>query len=196
MIIALCGFMGAGKTGVGKALAADLARKGRNFALIDLDTYIEEKHGCSVTELFAKRGEEYFRDEEYAALVEVTGTGGDLILSLGGGTPTFGRCNKVIRERTRCIYLTCTAGELAYRLVGTARKRPVLAKAMLGEGQCGTGGGKLTRERKQKNLEKWIEGKLAERSPWYAACSVAEVESTVWDKPAIVSEILRCLGEI
>ncbi len=184
--------MGTGKTGVGKALAATLEKKGRHFELIDLDSYIEAKHGCTVSELFSKKGEEFFRDEEYLSLVEITGSRKDTILSLGGGTPTFARCNRLIKEKTTCIYLFCTARELARRLVGTAGKRPLIAKAIAGNsvGKC-----RLTGEERLSNLEKWVSETLGRRSRWYEECSAFEVESTVWDKPAIVSEIIRQLGQ-
>lgn len=192
MIISLCGFMGTGKTGIGKALAAALQKKGYPFELIDLDGYIEAKHGCTVSELFNSKGEEYFRDEEYASLMEIVGSDRDTILSLGGGTPTSLRCNRVIKEKTICIYLDCTVEELAYRLVGTAGKRPLIAKAIA---ENSGGRYRLTKEERLAGLERWISETLGKRSPWYKECSAFEVESTVWDKPAIVSEIIRQLGQ-
>lgn len=192
MIISLCGFMGTGKTGVGKALAATLEKKGYPFELIDLDSYIESKQGCTVSELFTAKGEAFFRDEEYHSLVEITDRKKNTILSLGGGTPTFERCNRIIKEKTTCIYLDCTVGELAYRLVGTASKRPLVAKAMM-DGV--TGKYRPTKEERLKNLERWVAEDLEKRAPWYIKCSSFSVESTVWDKPAIVSEIIRQLKQ-
>ncbi len=60
MNIALCGFMGAGKTVVGKELAKITGRK-----FVDTDEMIEEKTGISIPAIFAARGEEYFRELEF-----------------------------------------------------------------------------------------------------------------------------------
>ncbi len=77
--IALFGFMGCGKTSLGRALAA---RKGRRF--VDLDALVAERAGCAVAEIFARRGEAAFRALERAALERVSGERG-LVLACGGG---------------------------------------------------------------------------------------------------------------
>ncbi len=77
--IALFGFMGSGKTSLGRALAA---RDGRRF--VDLDALVAERAGCAVAEIFARRGEAAFRALERAALERVSGERG-LVLACGGG---------------------------------------------------------------------------------------------------------------
>lgn len=78
--IILCGFMGCGKSSVGRRAAELMGRE-----LCDLDSYIEEKAGMSVSEIFAKYGEEGFRERERQAVREVAGKPG-LIIASGGGT--------------------------------------------------------------------------------------------------------------
>ncbi|MCF6137882.1 shikimate kinase [Pseudalkalibacillus berkeleyi] len=76
--IYLTGFMGVGKTTVGKALADNL-----NLNVIDLDDYIEEKLSADIPSIFQKKGEAYFRDQEQLALQELPTS--DLVITTGGG---------------------------------------------------------------------------------------------------------------
>ncbi len=78
-VVALTGFMGSGKSAVGRELAA---RLGYDFA--DTDEWIEQSEGKSVAELFETRGEPYFRSREKEALARLT-RGRRLVLSCGGG---------------------------------------------------------------------------------------------------------------
>lgn len=78
--IVLCGFMGCGKTSVGKRVAKLLDRQ-----FCDLDHYIEKKAGMTVTEIFAKEGEAGFRAREAQAVEEVAAQQG-LVIASGGGT--------------------------------------------------------------------------------------------------------------
>ena len=78
--IILCGFMGCGKSSVGRRAAELMGRE-----LCDLDGYIEEKAGMTVSEIFARYGEAGFREREARAVAEVAGLPG-LIIASGGGT--------------------------------------------------------------------------------------------------------------
>ena len=78
--IVLCGFMGSGKTSIGKRLAA---RTGLQF--IDMDEYIQEKHGKTIREIFREEGEATFREMETDAVKELAGHPRCIIAS-GGGT--------------------------------------------------------------------------------------------------------------
>ena len=81
--IFLTGYMGAGKTTLGKAFAREL-----NIPFIDLDWYIEERLHKSIRELFIERGEASFRELERTMLHEVAEFE-NVIISTGGGTPCF-----------------------------------------------------------------------------------------------------------
>lgn len=97
--IVLCGFMGCGKSTVGKNIAR---KSGRKF--LDMDSYIEEKAGMTVSEIFEKYGEEKFRDMEHDACVELSGLEG-LVIASGGGAFTFKRNVEASRARTRLFFL-------------------------------------------------------------------------------------------
>ncbi|MFH1201861.1 MAG: shikimate kinase [Candidatus Omnitrophota bacterium] len=77
--IYLIGFMGTGKTAVGKALAKRL-----NLKFLDLDSLIEEKEGLKITEIFSQKGEPYFRKVEKGVVKEISQKSG-LVVGCGGG---------------------------------------------------------------------------------------------------------------
>ena len=126
MIISLCGFMGVGKSTVGKYLAQFL-----RYKFIDLDRYIEAKHNKTVSEYFSEFGEESFRQEEYNSLKEIVGEFScngkeNLILALGGGTVTREACAELVRKSCCGIYLYCPKDELVMRLRKKRANRPLL----------------------------------------------------------------------
>src|SRR6185437_11456753 len=79
--LVLTGFMGAGKTTVGRMLAARLS-----WEFLDLDAYIESRTGAAVPSIFAEHGERHFRKLESQALASALGLN-NVVLALGGGTP-------------------------------------------------------------------------------------------------------------
>jgi len=83
MTIFLVGFMGCGKSTLGKKLAINL-----NYDFIDLDNYIEEQEGRTIKEIFADDGEDYLRKLERVYLHRVIDTE-NVVISSGGGTPCF-----------------------------------------------------------------------------------------------------------
>lgn len=127
MIYTLTGFMGCGKTSVGRALAERLG-----WEFIDLDEYIEHKLGRSISTVFATEGEEKFRAVEAEAVRDVIImhqlTGTDLVLALGGGTLTIAPVQPLILEQTSCVYLRATADSLREWVKGST-DRPLLASA-------------------------------------------------------------------
>lgn len=122
--ISLIGFMGCGKSSVGKILATLLPE----CRLIDLDTYIEEKQGKNIPEIFNEYGEAAFRRMEREALEEIFSDKSRprAILSLGGGTVTSEQCRQLIREHTDCFYLRATTDTLLDNLEGHSDGRPML----------------------------------------------------------------------
>jgi len=91
--LALTGFMGAGKTTVGRLLAARL-----NWEFLDLDTYIESRTGLTVPAIFSIHGEAHFRQLESTALASALGRS-RLVLALGGGAPEV-LTNRLLLEQT------------------------------------------------------------------------------------------------
>lgn len=116
--------MGCGKSSVGKILATLLP----DCRLIDLDTYIEEKQGKNIPEIFNEYGEAAFRRMEREALEEIFSDKSRprAILSLGGGTVTSEQCRQLIRQHTDCFYLRATTDTLLDNLEGHSDGRPML----------------------------------------------------------------------
>ena len=121
--------MGCGKSSVGRILATLLPE----CRLIDLDTYIEEKQGKDIPEIFNEYGEEAFRRMEREALEEIFSDHARprAILSLGGGTVTSEECRQLIRRHTDCFYLRATTDTLLGNLEGHSEGRPMLSSAPL-----------------------------------------------------------------
>ncbi len=126
MIISLSGLMGAGKSTVALLLAQKL-----NCRLTDLDFYIEETEGLSVSELFGQLGEDGFRKIESKCLGKILSTAksDSLILSLGGGTLISSGNRKLVKEKTFCVYLRSRPDTLAKRLLNNRNSRPVIKDA-------------------------------------------------------------------
>ena len=123
MVITLTGFMGCGKSSVGRALSTLLC-----CPFMDLDAVIEERAGRSIPEIFAADGEAVFRRMEVDTLNVILSEAKDLsVLALGGGTVMTPECEEMVHEKTLCVYLRTSADTLAERLAGEADGRPMLA---------------------------------------------------------------------
>lgn len=118
--IFLTGYMGAGKTTLGKAFAREL-----NVPFIDLDWYIEERFHKSISELFTERGEASFRELERNMLHEV-GEFEDVIISTGGGTPCFFDNMEYMNKTGQTVLLDVHPDILFRRLRIATQQRPIL----------------------------------------------------------------------
>ena len=123
--IYLTGFMGTGKSVVGRALARKLGRR-----YIDLDASIEKKSGCTVAQLFVRRGEPHFRRLEHRELAAVSKRT-NAVVSLGGGALLDRRNRELVNKTGMLIRLTCSRRELVRRLRPTRASRPLLAGGSL-----------------------------------------------------------------
>ena len=122
LIIALVGFMGAGKTTVGQALAA---RLGWRFA--DLDDLIEAQERRTIGQIFSEDGEPRFRHIESQALERAVDSGaGSMVLALGGGAFVDERSRELLRDRgIRAVWLDAPANELFRRCDVPEKVRPL-----------------------------------------------------------------------
>ena len=82
--IFLIGYMGCGKSSLGRKLA-----KAADMEFMDMDSIIEQREGASISDIFYYQGEEYFRNAERALIEELGKAEGDMVISTGGGAPTW-----------------------------------------------------------------------------------------------------------
>ena len=118
--IIIIGYMGAGKTTVGKALSRELG-----IPFYDLDWYIESRMRKTVPQIFAQKGEEGFRIIEHNMLHEVAEFE-DVIISCGGGTPCFFDNMEYLNSQGETIYLKATPEVLHKHLRMGKTIRPLL----------------------------------------------------------------------
>lgn len=120
MRVYLVGFMGSGKTTVGRLLGRDL-----EIPFVDLDSIIERRAGMTVREIFAAAGEARFRSLEHDALRE-TGELGEAIVATGGGSFTFPRNQELLARLGVTVFLHPSFGTIARRLGGVEKEdRPL-----------------------------------------------------------------------
>ncbi len=119
--IYLIGYMGVGKTTVGKKLA-----KLFDIGFIDLDKFIESKYHKTVPELFAERGENEFRLIEQKSLIEVSEIE-NVVVSTGGGTPCFFENIRLMNQTGITVYIHAEPDELAARLRASKTIRPIVS---------------------------------------------------------------------
>lgn len=118
--IFLIGYMGAGKTTLGRALAKEI---GAEF--IDLDCYIENRMRKSIAQIFAEKGEDGFRDIERRILHEA-GEFENVVISTGGGTPCFFDNIEYMNRQGTTVFLDVPVERLFIRLSIARKKRPLI----------------------------------------------------------------------
>lgn len=143
----LIGFMGVGKTSLGKKLASRLG-----VPFLDTDQLIEQKVGSTIAEYFSKNGEEAFRKLEKELLNNYDFE--DAIVATGGGLPCHNDNIKAMNDVGITLFLDRPAKELQQRLVNAKKQRP------------------LIKELKDDELLEFIESKLQERRPFYEKAKV------------------------
>ncbi len=113
--------MGAGKSTLGKSLAQKLG-----YDFFDLDRYIEQLNGCSISDFFKKYGETMFRKEENERLMELCQVE-NAVISVGGGTPCFQNNMEIMNAHGKTIFLNPPLSYLIRRLKNRTKQRPLLA---------------------------------------------------------------------
>ncbi|MGB3548642.1 MAG: shikimate kinase [Saprospiraceae bacterium] len=141
MRIFLTGFMGSGKTHVGRRLAARIG-----LPFVDLDEWIEEMTGMTITEIFDRHGTDYFRELETRYLRDFDSLK-RVVIACGGGTPIHHDNMAWMNTHGITIYLDVETKELVKRLANQTRHRPLLTK--------------------QKDLAAYIKRTKAERADTY-----------------------------
>ena len=118
--IFLIGYMGSGKTTIGKSLS-----KAMGLQFVDVDLFIENRHRKTVGQLFAEKGETTFREIERRSLEEIAGFE-DIIISTGGGAPCFFDNMELMNSLGTTVYLKVSETELANRLILVKQNRPLI----------------------------------------------------------------------
>lgn len=158
MIITLIGYMGCGKSTIGKKLSEYF-----NCKSIDLDEFIISQEKTTIKEIFSEKGEIYFRKKENLYLKKILEKK-NFILSLGGGTPAYYNNMGLINDKSLSFYLKMSPIELASRLIHEKDHRPIIAHL------------------KNEEIKEFISRHLYERSFYYEkaqykiACNQKSIE--------------------
>ena len=120
MKISLVGFMGTGKTTVGKKLADKL-----NLEFLETDSMIEDKTKKSIPEIFSQNGEDYFRTQEKNILNKIIDEKENFVLSTGGGIVISPQNRQLLKNRTHAILLKASP-EVIYQRTKNDEARPLL----------------------------------------------------------------------
>lgn len=163
--IFLVGYMGAGKTTLGRALA-----KATGLQFIDLDCYIEERFHKTIAQIFAERGEEAFRDLERRMLHEV-GEFENIIISTGGGTPCFFDNVEYMNSQGTTVFLDVPVERLFIRLSIARCKRP------------------LIKDKNDAELREFIIEQLARRTPHYSKAQYTFTADKLEDKAQVETSV-------
>lgn len=146
MKLFLVGYMGCGKSSLGRKIA-----KRAEMRFVDMDSVIEKREGASVSDIFRYEGEEYFRGKERELIEEVALAEDDVVVSTGGGVPTWQDNMSRMNEIGVVVYLRRTAERIASRLSPHGRqKRPKL------------------RGLNDEELVRFMRENMAEREPFYS----------------------------
>lgn len=159
--IFLTGFMGTGKSTVGKILATRLG-----YIFVDLDSCIVEKEGCSINEIFSKKGESYFREIEKEQLRCLVGKNFQVV-STGGGV-VIAPENRLDMRRSGVVINLVAEPEILLKRLREETERPLLNGA--------------------KSLE-MIKKMLSERENWYADADI-RIDTSEKNVEDVVREIL------
>lgn len=160
--IVLCGFMGCGKSTVGKLLAK---RRGMDF--VDMDSYIEVETGRTVSDIFAADGEAAFRALEHAACVTLGGKS-DLVIATGGGAVLRADNVEALARGGTIVFLDVSEACVLERLKGDTT-RPLLQR---------------------KDKEAAVHALMSERAPLYA--EAADVSVNADGDADAVADAIEC----
>ena len=121
MLVFLVGYMGAGKSSVGRELAKELG-----FRFVDTDSWIENRCCKSTPQIFEEFGEEFFRTKEKECL-EFLVDQDDVVVATGGGLPCNNNLMDLMNELGEVVYLKASSSILVNRLAKDLNNRPKLA---------------------------------------------------------------------
>ncbi|MFA5814577.1 MAG: shikimate kinase [Bacteroidales bacterium] len=162
--IVLLGFMGSGKSTLGKQLAASLG-----WTFTDLDRFIEAEENRTIPEIFEQDGEATFRKLESNALNKVLAYPHQVI-AIGGGAPCHPGNMQLIKEKSLSIYLKISETQLLHRLAWSSTPRPLL------------------KGKTESETQSFIADLLANREPFYLEADII-IESDAITTGMILSKL-------
>jgi shikimate kinase len=165
--LVLIGFMGSGKSSVGRELA-----KRRNYRFVDTDSMIRHKYALSIPEIFSRYGESFFREAEYEVLVRLRGSSW-MIIATGGGIIVQPRNLPLLRGLGLVVWLSADQSTIMDR-VGKSTHRPMLNQA---------------------NPQESIARLLAERAPLYRQVADLQIETNGLTHSQVADRIILGLDE-
>ena len=172
MRIYLVGYMGCGKSTIGRKVADLLG-----ICFIDLDKYIEERYFKTVPVIFAEEGESAFREKERTSLLEVSQFE-DVVIGTGGGAPCFFDNMEIMNNNGVTVYISPDTEVLANRLIKSKTERPLIA-------------GKSREE-----LVLFIEEALKKRSPFYEKSKIIIRGENNLDPKMVIEKINSLLSSM
>ena len=167
MRIYLIGFMGSGKTTIGKPLAVKLGYK-----FIDQDDVIEKHFGMTITKVFETRGETVFRETESKVLADLSEMD-NIVIATGGGCPCFYNNMELMNQHGLSIYLKGDPQTLVNRLKNSHGTRP------------------LIKGKSDSELIQYVTDKLNEREQFYSQAKV-----TVQTKDLKADDVVKLLSHV
>lgn len=173
MKIFLIGYMGCGKSSLGRRLAK---RAGVRF--VDTDTEIERREGASVGDIFHFEGEDHFRRMERSLIDSLAAEDGDMVISTGGGAPAWGDNMERMNASGMTVYLRRSPRQIASRLSLHGRqKRPKL------------------RGLNDEELVAFMTANMAEREPFYSRARLCIDCAERSDDELIEFILSKCRGD-
>ena len=168
--IVLVGYMGSGKSEIGKLLS-----KSSQIPFSDLDNLIENELSKTINQIFLEKGEVFFRKKEHEVFTAKMNSEDSFILSLGGGTPCFANNHLLLqKENVDSVYLKASIATLVERLEPNKSSRPLL------------------KDLSEEEMTEYIAKHLFERSFYYNQCKhIIVVDGKTPSE--IVSEIQKLL---
>ncbi|MBT3385159.1 MAG: shikimate kinase [Prolixibacteraceae bacterium] len=165
MRIYLIGYMGCGKSTLGRRLSEHL-----NLQFVDMDHYIEERNYKTIPQIFAEEGEAEFRKKERKALEELSEFT-DIVIATGGGAPCFFDNVELMNKSGKTIYLNIEPNILADRLLKSKTERP------------------LIKGKSREELVAFIDETLKKRNEFYkqAKLEITQPDINLHDLQALIS---------
>ncbi len=167
MRVFIIGYMGAGKSTVGKRLANNL-----DIPFVDLDDAFEARFRYSIPRFFDHFGEKRFREFEHQCLKEIIGEHEEAVISTGGGTACFKNNISLMNKEGITVYIKMHPKSLAHRLKRARRLRPVV------------------RDIQNDGMQAFVEKQLLEREPFYSMAKVT-VKGESLDMVELVEALKR-----